>query len=328
MRIQNRFSQMANIVWFRQDLRRRDNPALTAAAARGRVVPVYILDDVSPPPRHRLGGASRWWLHHSLEALRADLGELVLLRGDPREILPQLARDWSATSIFWNRRYEPFAMARDASIKASLRALGIEVHSFNGSLLFEPWEISNRSGDPFRVYTPFWRTCLSRPFSAPLAKASIAVEVPSRSEVRLSDWRLLPRSPNWAAGWESIWRPGETGALDRLETFVSEELAGYRDQRDRPDRANVSRLSPHLHFGELSPRGLWARLMIAIETGCPRTSVEKFLSELGWREFAYHLRRFFQRHKITFKKNPARGGAGARGRSARTPTLDARTASV
>jgi deoxyribodipyrimidine photo-lyase len=147
---------MTAIVWFRQDLRRRDNPALTAAAAKGPIIPLYILDDVSPPPRHRLGAASRWWLHHSLEALRADLGELLLLRGDPRELLPKLARDLSATSVFWNRCYEPFAMARDASIKASLRALGIEVHSFNGSLLFEPWEISNRSGDPFRVFTPFW----------------------------------------------------------------------------------------------------------------------------------------------------------------------------
>jgi deoxyribodipyrimidine photo-lyase len=280
---------VTNIVWFRQDLRKRDNPALAAAAARGRLVPVYILDDVSPPPRHRLGAASRWWLHHSLEALRADLGGLLLLRGDPREILPQLARDLSATCIFWNRCYEPFAVARDASIKASLRALGIEVHSFNGSLLFEPWEISNRSGDPFRVFTPFWRTCLSRPVPTPLAKSAITVEVAGGREVPLSDWGLLPRRPNWTAGWESIWRPGETGALDRLETFVSEGLAGYREKRDRPDRANVSRLSPHLHFGELSTRSLWARLMVAVETGSPRASVEKFLSELGWREFAYHL---------------------------------------
>jgi deoxyribodipyrimidine photo-lyase len=272
---------MTNIVWFRQDLRRRDNPAFTAAAAKGSVVPLYILDDVSPPPRHRVGSASRWWLHHSLEALRADLGELLLLRGDPREILPQLAWDLSATSIFWNRCYEPFAMARDASIKASLRALGIEVHGFNGSLLFEPWEISNRSGDPFTVYTPFWRTCLSRPVSVPLAKAAIAVEVPGGSEVRLSDWGLLPRRPNWAAGWESTWRPGETGALDLLETFVSEGLAGYRDRRDRPDRANVSRLSPHLHYGELSPRSLWARLMVAVENGSPRASVENFSANSG-----------------------------------------------
>jgi deoxyribodipyrimidine photolyase len=112
---------MTSIVWFRQDLRRRDNPALTATAAKGPVVPLYILDDVSPPPRHRLGAASRWWLHHSLEALRADLGDLLLLRGDPRELLPKLARDLPATSVFWNRCYEPFALWRDASIKASLR---------------------------------------------------------------------------------------------------------------------------------------------------------------------------------------------------------------
>ncbi len=280
---------MTSIVWFRQDLRRRDNPALAAAAAKGPLVPLYILDDVSPPPRHRLGAASRWWLHHSLEALRADLGELLLLHGDPRELLPKVARDLSATSVFWNRCYEPFALSRDASIKASLRNSGIDVRSFNGSLLFEPWEISNRSGNPFRVYTPFWRTCLSHPVAAPLPITSVTVEVPSGSEVPLSDWRLLPRRPNWAAGWESIWRPGEKGALERLEAFVSGGLAGYRQKRDRPDCPNVSRLSPHLHFGELSPRSLWASLILAAENGCSRPSVEKFLSELGWREFAYHL---------------------------------------
>jgi deoxyribodipyrimidine photo-lyase len=209
---------MTSIVWFRQDLRRRDNPALAAAATKGPVVPLYILDDVTPPLRHRLGAASRWWLHHSLEALRGDLGDLLLLRGDPRELLPKIARHVSATAVFWNRCYEPFALSRDASIKASLRNSGFEVQSFNGSLLFEPWEISNRSGDPFKVYTPFWRTCLCRPVSAPLPKVSVVTGVPSDSKVRLSDWRLLPRHPDWAAGWEAIWQPGERGALAACRT--------------------------------------------------------------------------------------------------------------
>ena len=158
---------MTTIVWFRQDLRLADNPALVHAAARGPIVPLYILDDTPGRGGRRIGGASRWWLHHSLAALEQRLGGLVLLRGDPRALLPRLARKTSATGVAWNRCYEPQAIARDRQLKADLAGAGLDVHSFNGGLLNEPWEVETGSGGPFKVYTPFWRACLRRPVARP-----------------------------------------------------------------------------------------------------------------------------------------------------------------
>ncbi len=280
---------MTTIVWFRQDLRRSDNPALTAAAARGPVLPVFILDDVSPGV-WRWGGASRWWLHHSLASLTDDLGGLMLYRGEPRELLPQIAQAHGATSVYWNRRYEPFAVARDTIVKETLQGLGIAAQSFNGSLLHEPWEVATGSGEPFKVYTPFWRAALRRPVAAPLPPPPrLTLDLPNASGDRLKDWSLLPSHPDWAAGWERHWQPGEAGAISQLDAFVAQGLAQYRTLRDRPDRANVSRLSPHLHWGEISPRQIWARMTLEAQHPSQSNDVDKFLSELGWREFAHHL---------------------------------------
>jgi deoxyribodipyrimidine photo-lyase len=278
------------IVWFRQDLRLHDNPALAAAAARGAVIPLYILDDANPGPAWRLGGASRWWLHHSLAALRERLGALVLLRGDPRELVPRLAADAAADAVVWNRCYEPYAITRDTEVKASLSNAGIAVESFNGSLLFEPWEIRTAAGGPFKVYTPFRRAGLGRDIPAPLPAVK-RIEIAPSGDIgdRLDDWHLVPQHPNWAAGWEKIWRPGEAGAWERLDAFVQKGLGRYKEFRDRPDRDNVSRLSPHLHFGEVSPRSLWMKIAIAAGQAVNRQSAEKFQSELCWREFSYHL---------------------------------------
>ena len=159
---------MTTIVWFRQDLRIRDNPALAAAAERGTVIPIFILDEFSSDPRWRLGGASRWWLHHSLTALGDDVGQIALFRGDPRNLLPTIVKRVGASAVYWNRCYEPFAVARDTELKTSLQKLGVEVRSFNGNLLHEPWELATGSGGPFKVYTPYWRACLSKPVMAPL----------------------------------------------------------------------------------------------------------------------------------------------------------------
>ena len=159
---------MTNIVWFRQDLRLADNPALAHAAAQGPVIGLYVLDDSQPPHGRPIGGASRWWLHHSLKALAKSLGKLVLLRGDPREIVVRFARETKATGVYWNRCYEPYAIARDTALKATLKDAGIDVASFNASLLFEPWQIKTLGGGPFKVYTPFWRACLKQPVTAPL----------------------------------------------------------------------------------------------------------------------------------------------------------------
>jgi DNA photolyase len=154
---------MTTIVWLRQDLRTRDNPALAAAAARGRVLPVFILDDVTPGPQWRWGGASRWWLHHSLVALRDNLGDLPLFRGDPRELLPAIIKKVGAAAVYWSRCYASSAITRDTELKASLQRLGVEVQSFNGSLLHEPWDVATGSGGPFKVFTPYWRASCSRP---------------------------------------------------------------------------------------------------------------------------------------------------------------------
>jgi len=283
---------MTTIVWFRQDLRIADNPALSAAAARGPVLPLYILDDVNAGS-WRPGGASRWWLHRSLDALSADLGGLVLRRGNAREILPDLVKASGATAVFWNRCYEPYAIARDTAIKADLQKQGVEVQSFNGSLLHEPWDVKTGAGGPFKVYTPFWRACRGRPVDAPLRKPKLDIVASGQSE-KIDDWKLLPTKPNWAKGFEDIWQPGETGARKRLDRFVKSGLAGYATGRDRPDQENISRLSPHLHFGEISPRQLVARMAIESEdrakTASTKTaSAEKFLAEIGWREFSYHL---------------------------------------
>ncbi|MBI1202985.1 MAG: deoxyribodipyrimidine photo-lyase [Rhodopseudomonas sp.] len=279
---------MTTLLWFRQDLRLRDNPALVAAAERGPVVPVFIIDtsDTNWAP----GGASLWWLHHSLAALRNRLGALSLFKGDPRVLLPQIARASGATSVHWNRCYEPHAIARDTDIKAALKELGVEAQSFNAALLHEPWQIATGSGSPFKVFTPYWRAASAKDSAAPLPPpSSIDVRDVAGGD-RLDDWRLLPRNPDWAAGWDRIWTPGEEGALDRFESFVASDLVRYGEDRDRPDLQHTSRLSPHLHWGEISPRQIATHLALAVE-GNPaiRSGVDKFMSEIGWREFAHHL---------------------------------------
>ena len=285
---------MITIVWFRQDLRTRDNPALAAAAARGTVVPIFILDELSSGSRWRLGRASRWWLHHSLAALRNDLGQLALLRGESRQLLPAIIKKVGASAVYWNRCYEPFAVARDTELKVSLQKLGVEVRSFNGSLLHEPWELATGSGGPFKVYTPYWRASLSKPVMAPLPASNLKVETCANLGERLEKWSLLPIKPNWAARWGALWQPGEAGALSQFDEFAKNRLTKYREIRDRPDLQGTSRLSPHLHWGEISPRQIWARLNREAEDPLKQHGADKFLSEIGWREFSHHLLYHFQ----------------------------------
>ncbi len=279
---------MTTIVWFRQDLRRHDNPALTAAAARGDVIPLFILDEETPA-QWRPGAASRWWLHHSLTALRRDLGALTLRRGAPQQILPALVRESGASAVYWNRCYEPHSVARDKEMKASLRNLGIEVVSFPGNLLHEPWEITTGAGGAFKVFTPFWRASLTRQTRPPLQGPSVKLPETTMPGDRLDDWRLLPAHPDWAAGWDELWTPGESGALARLDAFIRDGLEHYADRRDRPDLQGTSRLSPHLRWGEISPRQIGRGIAIAEQTPSKGRGAEKFLAELGWREFSHHL---------------------------------------
>ncbi|MCG8512436.1 MAG: deoxyribodipyrimidine photo-lyase, partial [Rhodospirillales bacterium] len=286
---------MTTIVWFRQDLRLADNPALHDAAARGAVVPVYILDDGSGGHGVRdLGAASKWWLHHSLRALERSLGGLVFLRGDPMACLRGLVKQTGADAVHWNRCYEPGAMARDTAIKDELGANGLAVKSFNAALLFEPWQIETGSRSPFKVYSPFWRAALTKTVEPPRSAPDVTLADLAGLGEDLDDWALVPKHPDWAAGWTDLWRPGEAGAMARLKAFLETGLDGYGALRDRPDRPNVSRLSPHLHFGEISPRQVWAAARYhEAEHPALTKDVAKFLAELGWREFAYHLLHHF-----------------------------------
>ncbi len=279
-----------SIVWLRDDLRVADNPALAAAGERDEpVVVVYVLDEVSPGARP-LGGASRWWLHHSLRALAGDLvaigASLTLRRGAASEVIPALVAETGAGAVFWNRRYGAMRDV-DAALKSRLRDDGLVVESFGASLLFEPWTITSGSGDPYRVFTPFWRACLAAgeprsPLPAPDTLAGVLIE----SEA-LDDWALLPTRPDWATGLRAAWTPGAQGAHDRLEGFIENGLPLYH-RRDEPSIEATSRLSPHLRFGEISPHQVWARVRYGLS---PEASANraKFLSEIGWREFSYSI---------------------------------------
>lgn len=284
------------IVWFRQDLRLQDNPALLAAVQRGAVLPVYVLDDAGEGG-WAAGGASRWWLHHSLaaldSALRARSSRLVLARGDSATVLRELIRATGAAAVFWNRRYEPAAVARDAALQAELVASGIEAQSFAATLLFEPTAVRNRSGGPFQVFTPFWRHCLALEVAEPVRLPGGAIPAPAKwpHSLTLDELELRPRIP-WDRRFGDVWTPGEAGAAKRLRGFVAGALDRYADERDRLDLDGTSGLSPHLHFGEISPRQIWSPVRaLGKEAGIfpANRGAQVFLREVGWREFAYHL---------------------------------------
>lgn len=276
-----------SIVWFRDDLRLADNPALRAAIDRGEpILAVYVLDEESPGIRP-LGGAARWWLHHSLaslsERLRERGGALVLRRGPAARVIPQVVADTDAGAVFWNRRYGRPERDIDAELKTALRNDGVEVASFAGSLLHEPWTVTTGAGTHFSVFTPFWRACLSLP--APRLPLPEPREIdgirsaPASDDV--DDWALLPTRPDWAEGLRETWEPGEPAARRRLRSFLDEDLGSYDRARDEPSAGATSLLSPRLRWGEISPFTVWHEAVSADGAG-------GFLSELGWREFAWH----------------------------------------
>ena len=270
------------IVWFRQDLRLGDHPALSFAAKTGQpVICLFVLDDQSPGD-WKWGGASRWWLHHSLTALDKSLdGKLVLRRGDGAKIIQALVRETGADTVVWNRCYEPFAVARDKNLKRDLTEDGIAVQTFNGSLMHEPWELKTGGGTPFRVFTPFWKAMRAKDVTKPLA-APRKLDLHKVKSEALKDWELLPAKPNWAKGFD--WKPGEKAAQAALYDFL-DDIGDYGRARDLPDRDGTSRLSPHLHWGEISPRQIWH----AVSTHGHSGGSETFLKELGWREFCTQL---------------------------------------
>lgn len=286
------------LVWFRLDLRLADNPALTAAVVRGRpVIPVFILDDADAGDR-AIGGASRWWLHGSLQALSTDLAakhtRVVLRQGAAREQLDRLITETGADAVFWNRRYEPWATARDQTLKTTLESRGIEVRSFNAGLLYEPWQVTSKQDTPLKVFTPFWRALLAKGSPAEPLPAPASIPTPHTwpDSEPLETWTLRPSQPDWAGGLRANWIPGEQAARKRLIDFLDGPVFNYGDTRNRPGTPGTSRLSPHLHFGEISPRQIWhaTRMKSEAETGQSMAAgVEVYLKEIVWREFSYNL---------------------------------------
>lgn len=283
------------IVWFRQDLRLSDNPALNWAAERAPLLPVYVMDEAAPGIwRH--GGAARWWLHHSLEALAASLRDrglpLLLRSGPAAQVIPALAGETRAQAVVWNRCYEPYAITRDTALKEQLSGEGYAVKSFNAALLHEPWALQTGSGGPYKVYTPFWKALLGKgeppePLSPP-GNLQAPADAPNSEE--LADWALTPTSPDWAGGLRATWTPGPDGARQRLNSFLNRAIDDYATGRDRPDIDGTSGLSPHLHHGEIGPREVWHAVRARMAEGdTDESSAMAFLSELGWRDFSYHL---------------------------------------
>jgi deoxyribodipyrimidine photo-lyase len=287
------------LVWFRDDHRLSDNPALNAAVTTGApILCFFILDEASEGFRP-LGGASQWWLHGSLAALDASLmrlgSELILLKGAASTIVDRLVSDTGASAIFWNRRYSAEEIAVDSAIKKRLTDQGIEVQSFNGRLLHEPWEIRNQSGKPFQVFTPYLRTVRMRQVPAPHAaptriKTGTWPASVLASRIALDELELEPSKPNWATGLKDQWQRGESAAQKKLAHFLDLGLKAYAEDRDIPAVSGTSRLSPHLRFGEIGPRQIWhaAADMSAREPGMER-GAEKLTSEVIWRDFSYQL---------------------------------------
>lgn len=261
-----------------------DNPALTSAVQAGDVLPIYILDDDNAG-MHALGGASRWWLHHSLTALNTSLGgNLSVYRGDPAIILNEIIVRHDVSGVYWNRCYEPWRTMRDAAIKASLKAKGIEAHSSNGSLLWEPWQVQKGDGTPYKVFTPFYRKgCLNvAPPREPIPAPQGSYVYDAAGSVMLEKLDLLP-GISWDKPLEKCWKIGEAAALQCFETFIDEGITDYKEGRNFPSKPFVSRLSPYLHFGEISPNQLWYGLRGLFDNA----QVDHFCSELGWREFSH-----------------------------------------
>ncbi|MBU3672519.1 MAG: deoxyribodipyrimidine photo-lyase [Sinobacteraceae bacterium] len=302
----------ATLLWLRQDLRLADHPALQAALQRGDVIPVFIWSP-EEEGEWQPGAASRWWLHQSLAALATELekrGSRLVLRRATRSLdaLRDLLVETGATAVYWGRRYEPLVIARDADIKNSLRAEGIEVRSFNTALLIEPWDVQNLSGKPFQVFTPYWRKACTAIDPPKPAAAPSRIAAPARwpQSLALEALGLMPNIA-WYGGMAEAWRPGEHGAAALLGSFLGGPVKDYAEQRNLPAVSGTSRLSPHLHFGEISPRQIWH--------AAPEWRSTQFITEIGWREFAHHLLYHFPRTtnaplRADFERFPWREDAG------------------
>ncbi|TAH33575.1 MAG: deoxyribodipyrimidine photo-lyase [Alphaproteobacteria bacterium] len=286
-----------HIHWFRKDLRLSDNPALLDACKGGQAIAIFVLDESGH--HRRLGGASRWWLHFSLSKLAEDLRKInvsfILKRGNAAEIIPSIAARTKAAAVTANRRYEKSHRKEETIIAQLLNKNGQELKLLNGNLLHDPLTHRNNQGKPYQVYTPFWRSLAAQGDPAKPAMAPKKLSAPpdiDLSSDELKDWKLLPTKPDWAKIIAKTWNPGEESAIDSLDHFLKNNLNGYKENRNYPGKTGTSRLSPHLHWGEISPRQIWHRTMAHCHANGQNHfsgDAEVFLKEVCWREFSYHL---------------------------------------
>jgi deoxyribodipyrimidine photo-lyase len=277
------------IVWFRNDLRLNDNPALHAAVDAGyKILPIFVLDDAAAG-NWRMGGASRWWLHHSLTALAADFlargAELVLRRGDAAKIIPALAAETGAKAVYAARAFEPAMREMDRRVGAALKGASVAFHRLLSMSLFPPERITTKTGGIYGVYTPFSKACFEAGVPEEILPAPERLGGVDAQSERLEDWGLRPTKPDWAGGLRAEWQPGEAGAQKRLKTFLAGPVKQYDEARNLPGLPGTSKLSPHLHFGEISPRAVFSA---ASQAGSGK-GVHTFLKELLWREFSIYL---------------------------------------
>lgn len=282
----------STLLWLRQDLRLTDNPALTWAAAQGPLVPIYILDTAD---QSLMGAASKWWLHEALKDLQKSFLKLdiklILRRGSPEIVLRDLIQATGARSITWTQCFEPSTNLRDKKLTKSLIDSGYSVKIFDGYTLFEPGTILTANNTPFKVYTPFSRACFSKARFSPSLPAPVKIGgVADIVSDKLEDFHLIPQKATWISGLASSWKPTEQAAHDQLQSFLDSRISSYKSGRDRPDQDCTSRLSPYLHFGQISVRQVWQIIQNNAAHHPARTGhIECYLNELLWREFSWHL---------------------------------------
>ncbi len=285
------------VLWFRNDLRLSDNRALTAAVKSGAaVVAVFVLDDETPG-QWKAGGASRWWLNKSLASLAHDIeargGRLILRRGSTAKELPRIAQEAGASAVYFTRSYEPSGVALEENLKADFDESGVDLKRYGGNLLREPEEMRTKTGDVYKVYTPFSKALMLNfepPKAMPAPKQLLTPSKTLKSD-KLASWGLHPAKPDWSAGFDEHWQPGEAGAQKKLKTFLDDAMASYKEDRNRPDLSGTSRLSPHLHFGEITPTQCWTAAAHACAgyKGAADRGYQTFVRELIWREFSNTL---------------------------------------
>ena len=283
-------TEINSVVWFRYDLRVNDNPALNAACKNSSVLPIYIFDNKNFD-KFQVGSASRWWLHHSLIELNKSLNSsLSIYIGDPIRIIKKIIEKFQIKNIYWNRCYDPNSIRRDKDIKNKLTCDNINIFTFNGSVLWEPWTILKDDKTPYKVFTPYYKKgCLNAAKPRPPIdfNNNYVLHKDNTNSIDIDGLNLLDKK-SWYLKFHKYWTPGEKKARDMLNNFLSTGINDYKEGRNFPSKKNVSKLSPYIHFGEISVNQIWYAIVNNPKLKNDK-NVDHFLSELGWREFSNYL---------------------------------------